>query len=412
MNPDANIFEVDFISLVFGGDALGRLPDGRAVFVPFALPGERAQIRIYDEKRGHARGELVKVITPSRQRIQPRCPHFTVCGGCHYQHLAYPDQLAIKSSILVDTLRRIGGLENPPVKPIVGSAKEWYYRNTLQFHLTPEGKPGYLAPDSHRVVPIHECHLPEEMLNSLWPMLDMEPVPELQRIILRQGANEDVLLVLEGEDVQAPEFTVDLPLSAVYIGPGGSIVLAGDDGTVIDVAGRPFQVSAGSFFQVNTQMAEAMVQYLLDHLPPLPDAVLMDVYCGAGLFSAFCAGRVKRLIGIELSPSACVDFAANLDAFDNVELYEGPAEEVLPALDVNPDIVIVDPPRAGLDRRVLNAILDKKPAWLFYISCDPATLARDARRLLSGGYDLESVTPFDLFPQTYHIESISIFHLA
>jgi 23S rRNA (uracil1939-C5)-methyltransferase len=412
MDLDASLFEVEFISLVFGGDALGRLPDGRVVFVPFVLPGEKAQIRVYEEKRGHARGELVKILTPSRQRIQPLCPHFTVCGGCHYQHVSYSDQLAIKSSILEDTLRRIGGLENPPLQPVVGSPKEWHYRNTVQFHLTAAGKPGYLAPDSHHVVAISECHLPDEALNSLWPMVDMEPVPGLERLILRQGAGGDALLVLEGDDTQAPEFTVDLPLSAVYLGPGGAIVLAGDDGTIIEVAGRSFQVSAESFFQVNTPMAEAMVQYLVDYLPLSPDVTLMDVYCGAGLFSAFCAGSVKRVIGIEVSPAACADFAANLDEFNNVELYEGPAEEVLPALDVSPDIMIVDPPRAGLDRRVLNAILGKKPACLVYVSCDPATLARDARRLINGGYDLESITPFDLFPQTYHIESISIFRLV
>jgi 23S rRNA (uracil1939-C5)-methyltransferase len=158
-------------------------------------------------------------------------------------------------------------------------------------------------------------------------------------------------------------------------------------------------------------MAGKMVQHLLDHLPVSPHTTLLDVYCGVGLFSAFFAGRIRRLIGVEVSPSGCQDFAANLDEFDNVELYEAPAETVLPGLDVNPEIVIVDPPRAGLDKRVLEALLARRPASLAYVSCDPATLGRDAARLITGGYRLIQVTPFDLFPQTYSIESISFFEI-
>jgi 23S rRNA (uracil1939-C5)-methyltransferase len=172
---------------------------------------------------------------------------------------------------------------------------------------------------------------------------------------------------------------------------------------------RLFHVSAASFFQVNTGMAEKMVTHLQAKLPATPATTLLDVYCGVGLFSAFFAPRVGRLIGVESSPSACADFEINLDEFDNVELYEAPAEDVLPALDVKPDIVILDPPRAGLERRTLVALLVLDPQRIAYVSCDPSTLARDAARLYIGGFQLVQVTPFDLFPQTYHIESISIF---
>jgi len=172
---------------------------------------------------------------------------------------------------------------------------------------------------------------------------------------------------------------------------------------------RLFHVSAASFFQVNTEMAGKMAAHLLAHLRVSPATTLLDVYCGVGLFSAFFAPRLGRLIGIESSPSACEDFAVNLDEFDNVELYEAPAEDVLPALDVKPDIAIVDPPRAGLEKRSLDALLARGPARIAYVSCDPSTLARDAARLIAGCYRLVQVTPFDLFPQTYHIESISIF---
>jgi 23S rRNA (uracil1939-C5)-methyltransferase len=184
--------------------------------------------------------------------------------------------------------------------------------------------------------------------------------------------------------------------------------MAGDKDLVISVNDRPFRVSAGSFFQVNTGMAEEMVEHLLDNLSVTQDTTLLDVYCGVGLFSAFFAPRVGRLIGIESSPSACEDFTVNLDEFDNVELYEAPAEAVLPALDVTPEAAIVDPPRAGLEKRALEALLALGLERIAYVSCDPSTLGRDVARLIAGGYRLIQVTPFDMFPQTYSIESISI----
>jgi 23S rRNA (uracil1939-C5)-methyltransferase len=156
-------------------------------------------------------------------------------------------------------------------------------------------------------------------------------------------------------------------------------------------------------------MAEQMVKYLLANLPVTQASTLLDVYCGAGLFSAFLAPKCGRVIGVESSLSACEDFAFNLDEFDNVELYEGLAEEVIPHLEAQPDIVLVDPPRAGLEKRAVDGILKLDPQVIAYVSCDPSTLARDAARLIHGGYRLKEVTPFDLFPQTYHIESISFF---
>ena len=191
-----------------------------------------------------------------------------------------------------------------------------------------------------------------------------------------------------------------------------AVVMAGNDHILISVLDRDFRVSAASFFQVNTAMAEKMVNHLLSRLPATPSATLLDVYCGAGLFSAFLAPKFERLIGIESSSSACEDFAFNLDEFDNVELYEGLAEETLPPLVgqfANLPYILVDPPRSGLEKRVVDSILDLSPQVLMYVSCDPSTLARDARRLIDGGYHLSEVTPFDLFPQTYHIESISLF---
>ena len=396
-------------SLVYGGDALGRLPDGRAVFVPFVLPGEKVRLRVVEEKRGHVRAEPVEILEPSSRRIVPRCPHFGQCGGCHYQHMPYELQLSAKTDILRDQLQRLGGLQDIPLHPAIPSPEPFNYRNHIQFHLDPQGKLGFQAARSSHVIPITECHLPELPLNEVWPQLDIEPLPGLERIGLRLGAGEEIQLILESRDPELFEFSVEeLPLSAVHLSPAGAVVLAGSQDLTMEILGRPFQVSAGAFFQVNTRMAEAMVRHILEILPLDPSMTLLDLYCGVGLFSAFLAPKVRRLVGIEVSPDACRDYAENLDVFDNVELYEAPAADVLRQVDFHPDAILVDPPRSGLDHPTLDALLTQQARMLAYVSCDPATLARDARRLTSAGYRLLQVTPFDLFPQTYHIESISL----
>ncbi|MBT3391280.1 MAG: class I SAM-dependent RNA methyltransferase [Chloroflexi bacterium] len=398
---------------IYGGECLGRLSDKRAVFVPYTLPGETVNIRLTEDKPRYARGELIKVIHSAPERIQPRCPHAHsptetkdgVCGGCHYQHIPYQTQLQIKTDVLRDQLERIGKLSDPPIHPIVASPP-WNYRNQVQFHLSPEGQPGYLVSGSSAVFPIHECHLPTETINEIWPLLDMESIPGLDRITLRSGLNDD-LLILQSSDPQPVELELDLPLSVVHIGPGGLLVLAGDDHIIIEVQQRLFRVSAESYCHTNTHITEKMAVHLIENLPLTPQTTLIDAYCGTGLFSAFLAPHVGRLIGIDSSSSACEDFEINLDEYDHVALYEAPVEDVLPELDPNPEIIVVDPPRSGLARQTLDAILALGPDVLAYISSDPATLARDAKRLTTGGYQLQQITPFDRSPQTYHIESIS-----
>ncbi|MFZ3079142.1 MAG: class I SAM-dependent RNA methyltransferase [Bellilinea sp.] len=399
---------VEVTAPVYGGECFGRLPDGRAVFVPYTLPGEQVRVELVEEKRGFARARLLEVVRPAAERIIPRCAHYGVCGGCHYQHTDYATQLKIKGRVVRDQLERIGGITNPPVAEVVPSPAAWNYRNTVQFHITPEGKIGYQGWGTHRVVPISECHLPEDTLNQIWPQLDLEPLPGIERIDLRLGAEDEALLALESSDLAAPEFSVDFPLSAVHLSPAGKLVLAGDDYLLMKINGRVFKVSAESFFQVNTAQAEAMVNHVLDVLQLDENKTVLDVYCGVGLFSAFIAPRIKRCIGVELSESACDDYAVNLDEFNNVELYVGAAEEILPGLNVQPDIAVVDPPRAGMERAALDALIHLQPQIIAYVSCDPATLARDVKRLVTGGYSLQQVTPFDLFPQTYHVETIAL----
>jgi 23S rRNA (uracil1939-C5)-methyltransferase len=408
-------FDLQLEKLTYGGDAMGRLVDpltgagGRAVFVPFGLPGERVRIRLTEEKRGFARGELLEVLETSLYRIVPRCVHFGICGGCHYQHLPYEEQLKAKKEILHDQLTRIGRIENPPVRETVASPSPWNYRNHVQFHLTEDGKLGYVRADAPKVFAITECHLPEGSINSLWPQLEFEPDTNLERVSVRSGKDDDLMLILESDSPESPELEIEAEISVAHVFEEHTVVIAGNDHIVISVLGREFRVSAASFFQVNTAMAEKMVNHLITNLPANQFTTLLDIYCGAGLFSAFFAPRCGSLIGVEVSPSACEDFAFNLDEFSNVELYEGLAEDVIPHLTAKPDVILVDPPRAGLEKRVVDGILSLNPQVLAYVSCDPSTLARDAARLINGGYRLKEVTPFDLFPQTFHIESVSLF---
>lgn len=400
-------------TFVYGGEVLARLPDGRAVFIPYAYPDEELRIRLVEEKERYARGEIVEIIKASPLRIKPRCAHFGECGGCHYQYISYEEQLKIKKNIFIDQLVRMGKMTDPPVNEIVPSPQQWNYRNQIRLHLSRKGEPGFLRHRSNEVVPIQECHLPADSLNQIWPSLSLDFIPGLDRISLKAGEEgQDTLIVLESSDPKPIEFSVDMPLSAVHQGPGGEIVLAGDDFTVIPIHEFPFVVSAGSFFQVNNQVAELIVDFLLERLPLEENSLVLDVYCGVGLFSVFLAPRVEKVIGIESNLHAGEDFLYNLAGYENVNFYDLPAEEVLPFLDLAPDIILLDPPRAGISKTVLDSVVSLKPGLITYISCDPATLARDADRFKKQGYVLQESTLFDMFPQTFHIESVNIFQRA
>src|SRR3990172_8873794 len=354
-------YDISLTTLPYGGDAMGRLPDGRAVFVPFGLPGERVRLRLTEEKRGFARGELIEILEPAPERIAPRCKHFAHCGGCHYQNLPYEKQILAKTDILRDQLSRIGKIADPPVQPTVASPNEWNYRNHIQFHLTPQGKIGFVNSTGRIVIPISECHLPEPGINSLWPQLDFEPNTDVKRFALRSAQNQEMMLVLESEESEPPELEIEAELSVVHLHRDHPVVIAGQDHFLIAVLHEDFRVSAGSFFQVNIKIAEKMVEHLVSELSVTSSSVLLDIYCGVGLFSKFFAPKCGRVIGIESSESACEDFVFNLDQFDNVELYEGPAEEIVPHLDLSPEIILLDPPRVGLEKRVVDGILKLDP---------------------------------------------------
>lgn len=404
--------DLTLTTFAYGGAALGRLEDGRAVFVPFGVPGERVRIQLGEDKGRFRRGRIVRVLEAAAARVPARCPHFGACGGCHYQHLRYSEQLRAKTEILRDQLGRIGHIQEAPLTEAIGAGAPWNYRNHMQFHVDSQGRLGFMPAgnpqEGGEILPIGECHLPEPALAAFWPQLDLGPSTGIERVIIRAGSDGELMLVLQSAIPAPPELEIEAPVSVLHVFEGDVLVQAGEDHTRLRVLDREFRVSPASFFQVNREMAEKMVAHVVS-LVPSGTHTLIDAYCGVGLFSAFLAPRCERLIGIEAAPAACEDFAANLDDLGNVELYMDAAERVLPGLQARPQVVLVDPPRAGLERVVLEALTRMNPERIIYVSCDPATLARDAARLLQGGYYIESITPFDMFPQTYHIESVTLF---
>jgi 23S rRNA (uracil1939-C5)-methyltransferase len=404
----ADSIDVRLTSMAYGGEAVGRLTDGRVVFVPYALPGELVRVHLAEGKKNFVRAQLVEVIDPSKYRVKPRCPHFMVCGGCQYQHISYPAQIEIKGKLVSDQLSRIGGLTNPPVRLVVPSPAPWNYRNHLQFHVDLDGKLGFREYRSNRIVPVSECHLPEESINVIWPLIELDPGSGVQRVSLRMGWLRDVVVYMEGVGERIPEVQVDeVPASVIYANGWVNVVIAGSDDLVMGLRGRLFKVSVESFFQVNNAVLELMINYLLEWIGEKRYSTILELYAGVGLLSAFLANVCGRLVCVEISSSACQDFVVNLDQYDFVDLYEMPVEDIS-KLDIKPDVIVTDPPRTGMGWKVIDRVISLSPARVAYISCDISTLARDAKLLAKGGYHLVDLTPFDMFPQTMHIETVSI----
>jgi 23S rRNA (uracil1939-C5)-methyltransferase len=400
--------DLDLSGMAYGGEAFGRDDDGRMVFVAFGLPGERVRARLLESHQRWARAALIAVLQPATDRVEPRCSHFGTCGGCAYQHLSYEDQLAAKQSILEDQFRRLGGLAEPPVKATIPSPQPWNYRNRLRFHLDSSGELAYYTRAEKDLFAVQECHLPTPPVNDLWPRLEMEAHEGLRAVEIRADSLGQRSLLLHAD--QEPQLSVDLdvPASVIWLGPTGTTVLAGDPFGLMQVGGRAFQLSPASFFQTNSSLVFTLVKHAIGLIDPQPDQVVFDLFAGVGLFSAFLADAGAEVVAIEESASACADFEVNLADFDGVDLYESTVAAALPAIPQRADAILLDPPRAGLAPDVIDELIRRQPARIVYVSCDPATLARDGKRLGRGGYRLVEATPIDMFPQTAHIESLSL----
>lgn len=400
--------EVSFTDISHGGEGIGRL-EGKVVFAPYVLPGEKARIRLIEDRKSYMRGEVVEILTPSPQRVKPPCRHFGECGGCHWQHVTYPAQLALKEEIVRAQLARLGGLLQAPVQPVLGMDFPWNYRNHVQFAVDPDGALGYLAARSHRVVAIEECYLLHAYLEDILAALDVE-WPALRRLSLRAGINTgDLMVILETESAEQPDLEVDFPASFVWLPASGEAVsLIGNDYIREEIGGRTFRISAPSFFQVNTAQTEHLVRLVQEGLQPSGDELLLDLYCGVGTFGLNLATQVGRVIGVEESAVALDDAVENAADLPNVEFWEGRVADALPEVEDPVQLAIVDPPRSGIEPEALVALISLAPRRLVYVSCDPASLARDLKVLVAAGYKLESVQPVDMFPQTYHVESVTV----
>ncbi|MGC9357137.1 MAG: 23S rRNA (uracil(1939)-C(5))-methyltransferase RlmD [Anaerolineae bacterium] len=408
----AETFELNLFGMAHGGEAIGR-HEGRVIFVPYAIPGERIRAEVVEQHKRYARARLIEVLDPSPSRTEPPCPYFGQgkCGGCQLQHIDYAVQAQIKGLVVVDQMERVGKFEEPPVLEPLLDEKGWEYRSHSRYRTTPEGHPGFLASDSHRVVPIDFCLLSHPRQSELYQALDMTQ-PDVEQMELRVGtATGDMMVVLQTYDEEPPALEVDFPLSVVQVTHDtATSPLIGLDYITEIYHDREFRISATSFYQVNTAQAERLVEIVLGAADLTGSEGVLELYSGIGLFTAFLAPEAKQVTGIEVNPDAVDDALHNVGDADNVTFLEGLVEDALPAVDHTVDVALLDPPRGGVERHALDGLIAYHPARIVYVSCDPATLARDARRLVRSGYELAWVQPVDLFPQTYHIENVALFN--
>jgi 23S rRNA (uracil1939-C5)-methyltransferase len=432
--------------LIYGGDGLARLPPtspkdaspdnkdrgrGKAVFVPFVLAAEKIDASITEEKPGFARAHANTIIEPSPHRVPPPCPHFTRCGGCHYQHAAYDHQLEIKKEILRENLRRIAKLELQ-CEIQLHPSPPWNYRNRsrLQVRTQPNFAAGYFKFASHELLPVEECPISSPLINrgiaALWQagragkvvegvreveffasadsngnetklLLEVLCAPEARRAAVRAWAEELCTSTPEIAGIAAfrePQKGVQEPL-----------VTVGASELTYQTKTAPYRVSAGSFFQTNRFLTDELVNIVT---AGRSGELALDLYAGVGLFSTALACDFRHIISVESSQTAASDLQYNLPV--NGKAVQSTAEQYLakapkPNLAV-PQLVVIDPPRSGLGDTVARSLANAGAPRLTYVSCDPATLARDLVPLQAAGYRVEEAHLIDLFPQTYHLETV------
>jgi 23S rRNA (uracil1939-C5)-methyltransferase len=436
--------------LIYGGDGLARTPagaDGRsmAVFVPFVLPGERVEVEFRQEKSGFTRASVTQLIEASPDRVEARCRYFQQCGGCHYQHIPYARQLEFKSAILRETLQRIAKIElKSEIHP--HASPPWNYRNRtrLQVQTAPEFALGYFRFGSHEFLPVHECPISSPLLNRVMARLlelrglncsaaveeiELFADAEDEHLLAwafcgREADKRDLLRWAEALERELPEITGvtffasrrrssdqrsseqrledDAPIDSKALAQSAAKVLR------YRTKNHEYQVSAGAFFQVNRHLIDELISVVTG------DArgdVALDLYAGVGLFSAALAQNFHHILGVEASQTAYGDLLQNVRA--NVKAVGGRTEDYLRSdyprsrpVRKRPDLVVLDPPRTGAGKVVIRSLVELGAPCIRYVSCDPATLARDIAPLLAAGYHIEEAHLFDLFPETFHIESV------
>ena len=391
-----------------GGDALGRDENGRVIFVPFTIPGERVRVEIVEDKVRFAHARLLEVLAPSAERVVPRCPHFGSCGICHWEHIDYQAQLNYKRAIVVDQLARIGHMEDVEVRPTLANPEPYQYRTDISFSPTAGEELGFWSPYRGEVIPIEACYIMRAPLLELFQDVDLA-LPGLRRLTLRLGDDGALLVALETEQVDPPQLAIDFPVSVAMVLPDGSAAnLVGDNYVVKSVKGRDFRVSAGSFFYPSPPATAALIDTVMALADLHGSETVLEAYSGVGTLTAFLAEQATEMIAVEVAPDAVGDAVVNLQDTENVAMYEGTVEEVLPQIKLYVDLMVVDPPPEGLSRRAVTLIKTIAPPRLIYVSSDVATMARDGRQLSQAGYVAEVVQPIDMQPQTSHVLTVSL----
>lgn len=425
--------------LVYGGDGLARLPadehgPGKAVFVPFVLPGEKIEASLLEQKTGFARARADQIVEASAHRNEPRCPYFGRCGGCHYQHSSYEYQLEIKAAILRENLRRIAKLEFENGLALHPSLP-WNYRNRtrVKIQTAPEFALGYYKINSHELLAVEQCPISSPLISrvitAVWQMGRAGGIPGGIHEIEFFANAEDTQLLIEAycatdiDKVSAEHCAQELKgtlaevVGVVLFKAGSShrtgkvdperIALAGTAELTYNTQRASYRVSAGSFFQVNRHLSDELVSIVTEGFS---GQTALDLYAGVGLFSTVLSRGFAQVTAVEASPTSYADLLYNSPS--NVKAVRATTDQFLKSAagKLRPDLVVVDPPRSGLGESVVISLTTLRPARITYVSCDPATVSRDLAGLLNGGYRIEQAHLADLFPQTYHLESV--FHLV
>jgi 23S rRNA (uracil1939-C5)-methyltransferase len=375
--------------------AWGRLGEamaehaGQNVFVFGGIPGEQVVAEVVRIHRKYVSAMVVEVVVPSPSRVEPPCPYYGQCTGCQWQHLDYEAQLSTKQDKVLDALTRVGGFADPEVSAILPSPNEYRYRNHARFTVNRDGVLGFVNRETRRFVRIDDCMLMHQGINDLLQQLQ-DRCQETTQLSIRAGK-------YSGDALVQP--TLSHP---------GITVPTGQKRYTESVDGREFFVSSPSFFQVNVEQAAQAAAVVKEQLSLSADDVLLDAYTGVGTFAILLAPAVKKVIAVEESSSAVADARENAAGLENVEFVLGRTELVLNGLAERPNVVVLDPPRAGCQEGALVSLIEMAPPRVAYISCDAETLARDLRILCQGGYILDRVVPIDMFPQTHHVECVAV----
>ncbi len=440
------------------GEGIGHV-DGYALFVKGALPGERVRVRLMKQKKTYGFARLIEVLEPSSERVEAVCPVSSSCGGCTWQHISYREQLAFKEKRVRDCLTRIGGVDLDRVTwlPILGMDEEpWHYRNKAQFPVREDerGIPqkGFFASHSHRLIPVGDCEIQHPVINQVIDTIlkfmreyhvrayqEQEHRGLVRHIYVRHGYHTGqimVCVVINGSSLPHSEKMVERlckiqGMTSIYLNVNKektNVILGKEmkriygDPYIEDTIGDiRYRISPQSFYQVNPRQTEKLYQTALSFADLKGDEIVWDLYCGIGTISLFLAKNAKHVTGVELVPQAIENARENarINGIQNVEFHCGSAGEIAEKLYRNQDlgthrqksqkanVVVVDPPRKGCDAALLDTIVKMQPDKIVYVSCDPATLARDVKMLGENGYRLEKVQACDMFPQGGHVETVA-----